>query len=207
MVALIGKSGCGKSTLAKLLTGLYGLQSGEIRIGEHRIADFSLVSLRQQIVLVSQDAFFFHRSIIDNFRLGSPEITKERIISVCQIAHAHEFISQFPEEYDTVLGAVAANISGGQKQRLAIARAIVNDPPILILDESTANLDPVTEAAVLKSLLTHRQGKTTILISHRPRVISCADWIILLDCGKVKFTGAIADFRSQCTEHLDFLAS
>ncbi|MEA5514144.1 peptidase domain-containing ABC transporter [Nodularia sp. UHCC 0506] len=207
VVALIGKSGCGKSTLAKILTGLYPLPSGEIAFGEYRLQDLPLDCLRQQVVLVPQDGFFFHRSIVDNFRLGAPDITFEQIVSACKIAHAHEFISQFPEQYDTVLGAVAANISGGQKQRLAIARAIVNNPPILVLDESTANLDPVTEAEVLKSLLYHRQGRTTILISHRPKVIGCADAIILLEQGQLEFQGSLKDFRSQIGNHLEFLIS
>ncbi len=206
VVALIGKSGCGKSTLAKLLTGLYELQSGNIAIGEHRLGDFPLDCLRQQVVLVPQDAFFFHCSIIDNFRLGAPETTFEQIVSACKIAGAHEFVSQFPEQYDTVLGVVAANISGGQKQRLAIARAIINNPPILILDESTANLDPVSEAEVLKGLLEHRRGQSTILISHRPKVIGRADWIVLLEQGKLEFNGSLADFRSQGGEHLEFLS-
>ena len=206
IVALIGKSGCGKSSLAKILTGLYNLQSGKIAFGEHQLGDFPLDCLRQQVVLVPQDAFFFHRSIIDNFRLASPDVTIEEIVSACKIAGADEFVSRFPEQYDTVLGAVAANISGGQKQRLAIARAILNNPPILILDESTANLDPISEAEILKSLLNHRQGKTTLLISHRPKVISSADWIVLLDQGKLKFNGSIENFRSQGGEHLDFLS-
>ena len=206
VVALIGKSGCGKSTLAKLLAGLYPLQSGNIAMGEHSLGDLPLHCLRQQVVLVPQDAFFLHRSIIDNFRLGAPNVTVDEIVTACKIAGAHEFVSQFPEQYDTVLGAVAANVSGGQKQRLAIARAILNNPPVLILDESTANLDPVTETEVLKSLLTHRQGKTTILISHRPKVIGCADWIVLLEQGKLEFNGSLADFRSQGGEHLDFLS-
>jgi len=205
VIGIIGKSGCGKSTLAKLLTALYSAQSGEIAIGCHSLRDFPLICLRKQVVLVSQDAFFFHRSIIDNFRLSSPDVTLEQVISACKIAQAHEFVSQFPEEYDTILGAVAANISGGQKQRLAIARAIVNDPPVLILDESTANLDPVTEGEVLNSLLTQRQGKTTILISHRPKVINRVDWIIFLESGRVKFSNTIENFRSEfkgCSEFL-----
>ncbi|MEL6461297.1 MAG: peptidase domain-containing ABC transporter [Cyanobacteria bacterium J06621_15] len=206
VVALIGKSGCGKSSLAKILTGLYSLQSGNIAFGEHHLGDFPLDCLRQQVVLVPQDAFFFHRSIIDNFRLASPDVTIEEIVSACKIAGADEFVSRFPEQYDTVLGAVAANISGGQKQRLAIARAILNNPPILILDESTANLDPVSEAEILKGLLNHRQGQTTLLISHRPKVINCADWIVLLDEGKLKFNGSLENFRSQGGEHLDFLS-
>ncbi|MHC5731847.1 MAG: ATP-binding cassette domain-containing protein, partial [Nostoc sp.] len=109
--------------------------------------------------------------IIDNFHFSYPHISFEEIVRACQIAGADEFISKLPDKYQTVLGEFGANLSGGQRQRLALARAIVNDPPILILDESTGALDPMSESQVLENLLDHRQGKTTILISHRPRVI------------------------------------
>jgi ATP-binding cassette, subfamily C, bacterial len=205
VVALIGKSGCGKSTLAKILAGLYPPQSGNIRIGLYNLQDLSLECLRQQVVLVPQEPHFWSRSIIDNFRLGAPNVTFEQIVVACQIAEADDFISRLPDKYQTVLGEFGANISGGQRQRLAIARAIVNDPPILILDESTAGLDPVSESQMLDRLLWHRRGKTTILISHRPRVIDRADWIVLLDRGKLKVQGSLADLQAQPGEHIDFL--
>jgi ATP-binding cassette subfamily C protein len=205
VIALIGKSGCGKSTLAKLIAGLYTLQSGNIRIGLYNLQDLSLDCFRQQIVLVPQDAHFWSRSIIENFRLGNPQVTFEQIVRACQIAGADEFISNLPDKYQTILGEFGANISGGQRQRLAIARAIVNDPPVLILDESTAGLDPVSESVVLDRLLSHRQGKTTILISHRPRVINRADWLVLLEQGRLQLQGSLEELRSQPGNHLDFL--
>jgi ATP-binding cassette subfamily C protein len=203
--ALIGKSGCGKSTLAKLIAGLYALGSGNIRFGIYNSDDLSLDCLRQQVILVPQEPHFWSRSIVENFRLGSPNVTFEQIVSACQIAQADEFISKLPDKYQTVLGEFGANISGGQRQRLAVARAIVNDPPVLILDESTAGLDPISEAQMLDKLLFYRQGKTTILISHRPRVIERADWIVLLDQGKLKMQGSPQELRSQPGDHLDFL--
>jgi ATP-binding cassette subfamily C protein len=203
--ALIGKSGCGKSTLAKLIAGLYALGSGNIRFGIYNSDDLSLDCLRQQVVLVPQEPHFWSRSIVENFRLGSPNVSFEQIVTACQIAQADEFISKLPDKYQTVLGEFGANISGGQRQRLAVARAIVNDPPVLILDESTAGLDPTSEAQMLEKLLFYRQGKTTILISHRPRVIERADWIVLLDQGKLKMQGSPEELRSQPGEHLDFL--
>ncbi|MEH2274349.1 MAG: peptidase domain-containing ABC transporter [Nostoc sp.] len=205
VVALIGTSGCGKSSLAKLIAGLYTPNSGNIRIGIYNLQDLALDCLRQQVVLVPQDAHFWSRSIIENFRLGSPHLTFEQIVAACQIAEADDFISKLPEKYQTVLGEFGSNISGGQRQRLALARAIVNDPPILILDESTAGLDPVSEAQVLDQLLLQRQGKTTILISHRPRVINRADWIVLLNQGKLQIQGTVEDLRSQPGDHLYFL--
>ena len=205
VIALIGKSGCGKSTLAKLIAGLYTLQSGNIRIGLYNLQDLSLDCFRQQIVLVPQDAHFWSRSILENFRLGNPQVTFEQIVRACQIAGADEFISKLPDKYQTILGEFGANISGGQRQWLAIARAIVNDPPVLILDESTGALDPVSETQVLEQLLEHRQGKTTIMISHRPRVIQRADWIVLLEQGRLRLQGSLEDLSSQAGDHLDFL--
>jgi ATP-binding cassette subfamily C protein len=204
-IAIIGKSGCGKSTLAKLIAGLYTLGSGNIRFGIYNSEDLSLDCLRQQVVLVPQEPHFWSRSIVENFRLGSPNVTFEQIVTACQIAQADEFISKLPDKYQTVLSEFGANISGGQRQRLAVARAIVNDPPVLILDESTAGLDPTSEAQMLDKLLFYRQGKTTILISHRPRVIERADWIVLLENGKMKMQGSPEELRSQPGDHLDFL--
>ena len=204
-IALIGKSGCGKSTLAKLISSLYQLQSGNIQIGIYNLQDLSLECLRQQIVLVPQDAHFWNRSIIDNFRLGAPYVSFEQIVQACKISGADEFISKLPETYQTILGEFGANISGGQRQRLAIARAIITDPAILILDESTGGLDPVSEAQVLDQLFQHRQGKTTILITHRPKVINRADWIVLIDQGRLKLVGSLEDLRSKTGDHLDFV--
>ncbi|MGJ5631393.1 peptidase domain-containing ABC transporter [Nostoc sp. CALU 1950] len=204
-IALIGKSGCGKSTLAKLIPGLYTIQSGNIRYGFYNQQDISLECLRQQVVLIPQEAHFWSRSILDNFQFSYPHLSFRDIIIACQITGADDFIRELPDKYQTVLGEFGANLSGGQKQRLAIARAIVTNPPILILDESTSALDPVSEAQILDRLLENRQGKTTIFISHRPRVIQRADWIIFLEQGRLKIQGTVEDLRQVDGEHLDFL--
>ena len=205
VIALIGKSGCGKSTLAKLITGLYKPNSGNIRYGAFNQQDLSLESLRQQVVLVPQEPHFWSRSIIENFQFSYPNINFEDIVKACQIAGADEFISKLPDKYQTVLGEFGANLSGGQRQRLAIARAIVTDPPVLILDESTGALDPVSETQVLDKLLYYRQNKTTIMISHRPKVIQRADRIIYLEEGHLKLQGTPEELRHIPGEHLDFL--
>jgi ABC-type bacteriocin/lantibiotic exporter with double-glycine peptidase domain len=152
VTALIGKSGCGKSTIAKLLTGLYKTQSGNICLGDYNLDDLSLESIRSQVILVPQEAHFWSRSILENFYLGSETTTFEQIVTACKIAEADEFIKELPGKYNTVLGEFGANISGGQRQRLAIARAIINNPHVLILDESTAGLDPVSESQLLDKL-------------------------------------------------------
>jgi ATP-binding cassette, subfamily C, bacterial len=205
VVALIGKSGCGKSTVAKLIAGLYTPQSGNIRIGRYNIQDISLDCLRQQAILVPQEPHFWSRSIIENFRLGMPHVRFDQIVRACEIAQADEFIAKLSDKYQTVLGEFGASLSGGQRQRLAIARAIVNNPPILILDESTAGLDPASESQVLNQLLHHRRGKTTILISHRPRVINLADWVIFLRQGRMYAQGTIAELQAHPGEHIEFL--
>lgn len=205
VIAVIGHSGCGKSTLVKLLTRLYNLQKGDIFLGTDNLQDLPLECLRRQIVLVSQESRFLTRSIADNLRLGVPDATTEELVAACEVVAAQEFITLFPEGYDTILGDFSANLSDGQKQRIGLARAVLMNPPVLILDEATANLDPPTEARVLDALLTQRQGKTTILVSHRPKVIARADWIILIEQGEAKFQGTISDFRNLAGAHLEFL--
>jgi ATP-binding cassette, subfamily C, bacterial len=154
---------------------------------------------------VPQEPHFWSRSILDNFRMGQPDLSFEQIVTACELADANEFISQLPDRFHTVLGEFGANLSVGQRQRLAIARALVNDPPILILDEATANLDPDSESRVLNRILAHRRGRTTILISHHPRVIQRADWLVWIDQGKLRLEGPIQEVWTQTGELMDFL--
>jgi ATP-binding cassette subfamily C protein len=210
VTALVGRSGCGKSTLVKIIAGLHKPASGSVKVGLLRAEDLTLDCWRKQVVLVPQDAHFLSRSITENFRLGSPYISHKQIVMACQITGADEFIDLLPGGYDSILGEFGANLSGGQRQRLAIARAMVSDvsePPILILDESTSALDPISEADVLERLLLHRSGKTTILISHRPKVVQRADWIIYMEKGSVEIQGTYTDLITKPGSHLDFLIS
>lgn len=205
VTALVGRSGCGKSTLAKVIAGLHPYQSGSVRIGIYNLQDLAMESLRRQVALIPQEPHFWSRSILDNFKLGAPNASFEEIVRACRISQADDFISQLPDKYRTVLGEFGSNISGGQRQRLAIARAIVTRPPILILDESTSGLDPVSEADVLQQLLDHRRGMTTLIISHRPSVIRLANWMVMMDSGQVAIEGAASDLAKQSGEHLHFL--
>lgn len=184
--AIIGESGCGKSTLSKLITGLYPLQSGSIHFGPFNLRDLSLDCLRQQVVLLPQEDTFLNRSILDNFLFAYPWLQFADVVDLCRITLADDFIRTLPDGYGTVLGEFGANLSGGQRQRLSLARALAADPTILVLDESTSALDPVLEARVMDQLLHHRQGRTTILVSHRPAVILRADWIVYMENGCVR---------------------
>ncbi|QFZ91858.2 peptidase domain-containing ABC transporter [Synechococcus elongatus] len=206
VTALIGQSGCGKSTLAKLISGLYQLDSGNIQFDIYNQQDIALDCLRQQVVLVPQDAHFWSRSIIENFKFSHPNVSFENIVKACRMTMADEFIDELPDKYQTVLGEFGANLSGGQRQRLALARAIVNNPPVLILDESTSALDPVMESQILDRLLTFRKGKTTIIISHRPRVIQRSDWVAFLEKGELKAQGRPNDLQALMGDHLKFIA-
>jgi ABC-type bacteriocin/lantibiotic exporter with double-glycine peptidase domain len=189
------------------MTGLYELQSGNIRFGSYNQKDLPLECLRQQVVLVPQDPHFWSRSILENFRLSFPGVGFDRVVSACQMTGADDFISELPDKYQTVLGEFGVNLSGGQRQRLALARAVVSDPPVLILDEATDSLDPRSEDEVLDGLFRGRHGKTTILISHRPRVVQRADWMVLVENGRIKVSGSVKKLLRQKGDHLDFLTA
>ncbi len=195
VTAIMGPSGCGKSTLAKIIAALYPVDAGTVTIEPFNLKDLALDCIRQQIVLVPQDAFFWSRSIVENFRLGAPHLSFEEIVMACQLSDADGFIRRLPEQYQTVLGDFGSNLSGGQRQRLAIARGLAHNPPVLILDEATAGLDPLSEQRVLEKILHHRQGKTTLLISHRPPVIQRADYWVLLEQGKPLVQGSRQQFE------------
>jgi ABC-type bacteriocin/lantibiotic exporter with double-glycine peptidase domain len=183
----------------KLLAGLYAPQSGSIHYGPYGLHDVSLHCLRRQVNLVPQEAQFFNRTIFDNFRLAYPDITFDQVVLACQTALADEFIRELPDGYQTVLGEFGANLSGGQRQRLAIARALVSNPPVLILDESTAALDPVLESRLMDNLLEERRGLTTLMISHRPSVIHRCDWVVYLERGALVCQGSPLDLRESKT--------
>jgi ATP-binding cassette subfamily B protein len=172
-----------------MLAGLYFPQAGTIHYGPYGLRDLSLECLRQQVALVPQEAEFFNRSILANFRFAYPGMDFEDVVAACQLAMADDFIRDLPDGYQTVLGEFGANLSGGQRQRLAIARALVSDPEVLLLDETTAALDPVMEQRLLDRLLAHRSSRTTLMVSHRPSVIIRCDWVVLLRNGRVAFQG------------------
>ena len=184
-IALVGHSGGGKSTFVKLLLRLYDLQEGSISIDGQDVSAVTQKSLRQSIGLMPQDPLLFHRSIAENIRYGKPDASDEEIERVAKLAHAHEFIQNLPEGYDTLVGERGVKLSGGERQRVAIARAILADTPILILDEATSSLDSLSEKYIQEALEYLMKGRTTIVIAHRLSTIKKADRILVIDGGKI----------------------
>ena len=189
LVALVGASGSGKTTLSNLLLRFYDPQRGAVRIGGVDIREFTTRDLRNQMAVVTQETVLFNDTIVQNIELGRPGATKEEIIAAAQHAHAHQFISEKKEGYDTVIGEKGVMLSGGQRQRLAIARAVLRNAPILILDEATNALDTESERAVQTALDELMKGRTTLCIAHRLSTILHADLIVVMDQGRIAETG------------------
>jgi subfamily B ATP-binding cassette protein MsbA len=184
-VALVGPSGAGKTTLMHLLLRLYEPQQGTIRIDGQHIREVTLASLREQVGLVSQDVSLFDDTVRANIAYGKLDATDAEIIEAAQQAHAHAFIMQLPQGYDTPIGAHGVKLSGGQRQRLSIARALLKNAPILLLDEATSALDTASERAVQEALDTLMQHRTTLVIAHRLSTIQHADHIVVLEAGRI----------------------
>lgn len=184
-VALVGSTGVGKSSIANLIARFYEVEQGAVKIDGVDVRSVTQASLRRQIGLVPQDAFLFSGSIADNIRYGRPEATDEDVERAARLANAHEFISARPDGYQTVVQEGAANLSVGQRQLVCIARAILTDPRILILDEATSNVDSLTEALIQDALRALFQGRTSVVIAHRLSTIRNADLICVVEGGQV----------------------
>lgn len=189
LLAIVGPSGSGKSTLASILLGLYRPTGGTLLIDGVPASTLDLHELRSNMALVPQEVILFGGSIYDNIRYGRPSAEKEEIIHAAEQAHAHSFISSFPQGYETVVGDRGIRLSGGQRQRVAIARAILKNPSILILDEATSSLDSESERLVQDALNTLMKGRTSVVIAHRLSTIRKANRIIVLDQGRVVENG------------------
>jgi subfamily B ATP-binding cassette protein MsbA len=190
MVALVGASGSGKTTLSNLLLRFYDPTRGAIRIGGVDIREVTTRDLRSQMAVVTQEIILFNDTVSRNIELGRPGATKEEIIAAARHANAHDFIMESPKGYDTMIGEKGVMFSGGQRQRLAIARAVLRNAPILILDEATSALDTESERAVQDALDGLMKDRTTICIAHRLSTILHADLIVVMDQGRIVETGA-----------------
>ncbi|NUI60262.1 peptidase domain-containing ABC transporter [Bacillus amyloliquefaciens] len=193
-VAFVGESGSGKSTLTKLLMKFYAAESGEILINGYHINDIHTNALRESISYIPQESHFIQGSILENLLLGnSGSFTFEEIIEVCKQTKVHDFIDHLPMRYDTLIEENGSNLSGGQKQRLAIARALLRKPNILIMDESTSNLDTTTEQGISKMIYDQTYNITTIIIAHRLSTIMNCDKIFVMENGEIKESGSHHD--------------
>lgn len=188
-VALVGESGSGKTTIAKLLLNFYQCEKGEIIVNGYNLLDINVEALRDKIAYISQETFLFNGTIIENLKLGNPYLTYEEIIEACKKAQIHDFINSLPLRYNTLVEENGSNFSGGQKQRLSIARAILRKPEILIMDEATSNLDSITEKAIEKTIHEFSEGMITIIIAHRLSTIMRCDNIYILEKGEIKEQG------------------
>lgn len=188
-VALVGLTGAGKSTAASLIPRFYDPVAGHVLLDGHDVRDYDLRALRERIAMVLQDAVLFRGTIAENIRYGRLDATDEEVRAAAVAAHADEFIARLDENYDAEVGEGGSGFSGGERQRLSIARAILKDAPILILDEPTSSLDALSEEIVFKALKRLRAGRTTVVIAHRLSTIRDADRIIVLDGGRVVANG------------------
>ncbi|WP_344597531.1 ABC transporter ATP-binding protein [Actinomadura vinacea] len=189
LVALVGPSGAGKSTITHLVSRLYDVTGGAVRIGGQDVREVTLESLRSQIGVVSQEAHLFHDTIRVNMRYARPDATDEEITAALDAAHIGELIREMPEGLDTVVGDRGYRLSGGEKQRLAIARLLLKAPSVVVLDEATAHLDSESEAAVQRALRTALAGRTSLVIAHRLSTIREADQILVIEDGRVAERG------------------
>ncbi len=187
--AIVGPTGSGKSTIVRLMLRFYDPQGGVITLDGHDLKEWDLEALRQSIGLVSQSVYLFDGTIWDSILYGRPDATNEQVIAAAKAAEVHEFIETLPKGYQTQIGERGLKLSGGQSQRISIARAILKDPPILILDEATSAVDNETEAAIQRSLETVSKDRTTLVIAHRLSTIRHADNIVVMDLGRIVAQG------------------
>lgn len=197
MLGIVGRSGAGKSTLVNLISRLYDPQEGEIYIDETNIKDIAFNDLRRNVAMVSQDTYIFMGTVTDNIAYANPNASFDKIVEAAVLASAHDFICKMPEGYDTVIGSAGRNLSGGEKQRISIARAILADPKILILDEATASVDTETEKAIQSSINFLIKDRTTISIAHRLSTLRDADRLIVIDNGEITEEGTHNELVEQ----------
>lgn len=184
-IAIVGPTGAGKTTIVKLLMRFYDLNSGEILVDGHNINDYRKEDIRGLFGMVLQDTWLFNGTIMENIRYGRLEATDDEVIEACKMAHVHHFIQTLPDGYNMMLNEETTNISGGQKQLLTIARAILADPKILILDEATSSVDTRTEILIQKAMDKLMEGRTSFIIAHRLSTIKNADLILVMDSGDI----------------------
>ena len=189
ITAVVGPSGGGKTTLCNLIARFWDVQSGKITVGGYDVREYKLDSLMKNISMVFQSVYLFNDTVENNIKFGRPDATHEQVVAAARAACCHDFIMALPDGYDTVLGEGGGSLSGGEKQRISIARAMLKDAPIVILDEATASVDPENEAELQAAISALTRGKTLIMIAHRLNTVRNADQILVLSGGHI-FSGA-----------------
>jgi ATP-binding cassette subfamily B protein len=205
-VAIVGPSGSGKTTICRLIARFYDVNSGAIKIGGHDVRDFTYDSLLSNISMVFQNVYLFNDTVRSNICFGKPDATEDEMIAAAKKARCHDFITALPEGYDTVIGEGGGTLSGGEKQRISIARAILKNAPIIILDEATASVDPENEHLIQAAISELTQDKTIITIAHRLATIENADQILVINDGRIAQKGTHEELIGQEGIYKKFLA-
>ena len=203
--AIVGPSGSGKTTFCNLVARFWDVDSGSVRIGGTDVRDYTLASLMDQISMVFQNVYLFADTIENNIKFGCPEATHAQVVEAARKACCDDFISTLPEGYDTVIGEGGASLSGGEKQRISIARAMLKDAPIIVLDEATANVDPENEDRLQKAIEALTHEKTVLMIAHRLKTVRGADQILVLDGGRIVQQGRHEELIAQSGIYADFV--
>ena len=205
ITAIVGPSGSGKSTLCNLIARFWDVDSGSVKIGGVDVRDYTLESLMDQISMVFQNVYLFADTIENNIKFGCPEATHEQVVAAAKRACCDDFIAALPDGYNTVIGEGGASLSGGEKQRISIARAMLKDAPIVILDEATANVDPENEDRLQKAIGELTRDKTILMIAHRLKTVRNADQILVVDHGRIVQKGRHAELMQQPGIYADFV--
>jgi ATP-binding cassette subfamily B protein len=185
MTALVGPSGAGKTTITALVARLYDVTAGSVRVGDHDVSDVTLESLHRVVGVVTQDAHMFHDTIRNNLLYARPEASEADLVEACKAAQIWDLVASLPDGLDTMVGDRGYRLSGGEKQRLAIARLLLKAPDVVVLDEATAHLDSESEVAVQRALETALAGRTSLVIAHRLSTVRGADEILVVDGGRI----------------------
>ena len=195
--AVVGPSGSGKTTLASLIARFWDVREGKISIGGHDVRDYTCDSLLKNFSIVFQNVYLFEDTVENNIKFGCPEATHEQVVEAAKKAQCHDFISKLPDGYETPVGEGGASLSGGEKQRISIARAILKNAPIIILDEATASVDPENERELQSAISELTKDKTIIMIAHRLSTVRHADQIIVLERGRIVQRGTHHELMTQ----------
>ena len=204
MTSLVGHSGSGKSTMLNLIPRFYDIQLGDITIDNQSIYEATIESLREQISLVSQETTLFDDTVENNIRYANTEATNDEILEAAKLSHCHEFIEKLPNKYQTLIGEDGVRLSGGEKQRISIARAMLKKSPIILLDEATSSLDSETEKKIQEALKVLTHNKTSIVIAHRLSTILNSDNIYVVQSGEVVDHGKHEELLSKSKTYKNF---